>query len=81
MFVKKTQPIDGDEVVIIGRENYGKTGIFHHEQNGVAFVTLYREEPCPFLLRNIQKSDRQLEIDHNLKELYVIKLLNFLFHL
>jgi hypothetical protein len=80
MFIKKNQPINGDEVVITGRENHGKTGIFHYKQNGVAFVQLYGEELRPFLLRNVQKSDLQLECDRYAKELYLIKLLNFLFH-
>lgn len=81
MFIKKNQPINDDEVVIVGRENHGKTGIFHYKQNGVAFVTLYGEELRPFLLINVQKSDRQMETDRYAKDLYLIKMLNFLFHL
>ena len=80
MFIKKNQPINGDEVVIIGRENHGKTGIFHYKQNGVAFVQLYGEELRPFLLRNVQKSDRQMETDRYAKDLYLIKMLNLIFN-
>jgi hypothetical protein len=80
MLIKKNQLINGDEVVIVGRENHGKTGIFHYKQNGVAFVQLYGEELRPFLLRNVQKSDRQLETDRYAKDLYLIKMLNLIFN-
>jgi len=70
---------NGDEVVITGREDQGKTGIYCYQQNGVAFVKLYGQEVRPYLLRNIQKSDRQLEINRYAKELNLIYLLNYFF--
>ena len=72
--------VDGDDVVVIGRESNGKFGFFSHETNGVAFIRMEEEkETRPFLMRNIKKSDRQLEIDRNEKELYLIYLLDYVF--
>lgn len=72
--------VGGDDVVVIGRESHGRFGFFSHETNGVAFIRMEEEkETRPFLMRNIKKSDRQLEIDRHTKELNLIYLLNYFF--
>lgn len=51
-----------DQVVITGRENNGRCGIFSHSRNGVGFIII-DNEVRPILMRNIEKSALQIEID------------------
>lgn len=67
-----------DQVVITGRENHGKHGIFSHSSNGVAFVEI-DNEVRPILMRNIKKSDLQIEIDGFLVWTKIMRYLDLFF--
>lgn len=67
-----------DQIVITGRENHGKCGIFSHSRNGVGFITIDKEVR-PILMRNIEKSDLQVEIDGFLVIAKIMRYLDMFF--
>ncbi len=67
-----------DQVVITGRENNGRCGIFSHSRNGVAFIKI-DNEVRPILMRNIEKSALQVEIDGFLVWVTILRYLDMFF--
>lgn len=67
-----------DQVMITGRENNGRCGIFSHSSNGVAFVKI-DNEVRPILMRNIEKSALQIEIDGFLAWAKILRYLDLFF--